>query len=228
MESKRYCWFDKLFGDAMAQQFCQGCGASLMPTLRMCPTCGSKNLDANPPQAASQVTPTYNQSTNKSSATTPSVSELKGLSGWLILIGIGLIIGAIRVLANLISIYKPFMNTDLLDKVTDINSSSYIPNFALLFYAELIVNSFMVLLCIYLIYLFFRKNRKFPKYYIFITLFVILTIPVDAYLTSIVLPDEKMLDKDTIKSFFQSLFAGAIWIPYMLKSVRVRNTFIED
>ena len=212
----------------MAQQFCQGCGASLMPTLRMCPSCGSKNLDTNPPQAAPQVTPTYNQSANNSSSSTTSASQLKGLGGWLIFVGIGLIFGTIKVLASVVSIYKPFMNTDLLENVTNVNSAAYIPNFALLFYAELIVNLFIILLCIYLIYLFFRKNKKFPKYYIFITLFVILTIPVDAYLTSVILPDEKMLDKDTIKSFFQSLFAGAIWIPYMLKSVRVRNTFIED
>jgi len=212
----------------MAQQFCQGCGASLMPTLRMCPTCGSKNLGANPPQAAPQVTPSFNQSASSSATATSPASQLKGLGGWLIFVGIGLIIGSIKVLASVISIYKPFMNTDLLEKVTNANSATYIPNFALLFYAEIIVNSFILILCAYLIYLFFGKNKKFPKYYIFITLFVILTIPVDAYLTSIVLPDEKMLDKDTVKSFFQSLFAGAIWIPYMLKSVRVRNTFIED
>ena len=112
--------------------------------------------------------------------------------------------------------------------VSNANSAAYIPNFALLFYSEIIVNSFLVILCIYLIYLFFTKNKRFPKYYIFITLFVILTIPVDAYLASIVLPNEKMLDMDTIKSFFQSLFSGAIWIPYMLKSERVRNTFVED
>lgn len=212
----------------MAQQFCQGCGASLMPTLRMCPTCGSKNLDANPPQAAPQVTPSINQPTSSSAGATTSGSQLKGLGGWLILVGFGLIIGTIKNLASVISIYKPFMNTDLLEKVTNVNSSAYIPNFSLLFYAEIIVNSFVVLLCVYLIYLFFSKNKKFPKYYIFITLFAVITIPVDAYLTYIILPNQQLFDKDIIKSFFQSLFSGAIWIPYMLKSVRVRNTFIED
>ena len=94
----------------MAQQFCQGCGASLMPTLRMCPSCGSKNLGANPPQAAPQVTPSFNQSASNSSAATTSVSQLKGLGGWLILIGFGLIIGPLRQINALSTGYKPYIN----------------------------------------------------------------------------------------------------------------------
>jgi hypothetical protein len=212
----------------MAQQFCQGCGASLMSTLRMCPTCGSKNLDANPPYPAPPLPTTANQASNNSSTIASTSNHPKGLGGWLILVGIGLILGLIKVIVTLISIYKPFMNADALNKLTNINSSTYIPNFGLLFYSEIIINSFVILLMIYLIYLFFRKKNTFPKYYIFITLFVIITIPVDAYLASIVFPDEKIFDTDTTKSFFQSLFSGVIWIPYMVKSKRVRNTFIED
>lgn len=212
----------------MAQQFCQGCGASLMPTLRMCPTCGSKNLEANPPHPAPPSATTAKQTSYNSSTLTATANQPKGLGGWLILVGGGLIFGLIKLIVTLIAIYKPLMNDFELKELSDINSPAYIPNFSLLLYAEALVNTFIILLSVYLIYLYFKKKNTFPKYYIFITLFVIITIPIDAYLTSIVFPEEDMFDKDTVKSFFQSLFSGAIWIPYMVKSKRVKNTFIED
>jgi hypothetical protein len=212
----------------MAQQFCQGCGASLMSTLRMCPTCGSKNLEANPPHPAPPSSTTANQTANNSSAIVVTSNHPKGLGGWLILVGMGLIIGSIKLIVSCISLYKPIIELDLLKDVADINSELYNPNLELLIYAETIVNTFLISLQFYLIYLFLRKKNIFPKYFIFITLFTILMIPIDAYLASIVLSNEKIFDEDTIKSFFQSLFAGAIWIPYMIKSKRVRNTFIED
>jgi hypothetical protein len=211
----------------MAQQFCQGCGSSLMPTLRMCPTCGSKNLDVNPPLVMPSVTTNGSPSATVNT-TTPNNSQLKGLDGWLILVGFGLILGIIKLIVSIISIYKPVIDADILVKLTNPNSTEYIPNFALLFYSEIIVNAFLVLMMFYLLYLFFNKKKNFPKNYIFISLFAIIVIPVDSYLISNILPNEKFLDAETLKSFFQSLLSGAIWIPYMLKSIRVRNTFIED
>lgn len=213
----------------MAQQYCQGCGASLMPTLRMCPTCGSKNLDASPPPQPQQITPTATQAANNSSssATVPD-RQLQGLAGWLILVGFGIIISTIKAIALLASLYKPYINSDLLDKITNSNSPTYIPNFVVLFSVETVFNIFIVFASIYLIYLYFTKKKVFPKYFIFINLLTILSVPIDGYLTSIIIPNENILDQETIKSFFQSLVSGAIWIPYMLKSVRVKNTFIED
>lgn len=212
----------------MAQQFCQGCGVSLMPTLRMCPSCGSKKLDTNPPQAAPQITPTFNQLASSSTSPTTTASQLKGLGGWLILIGFGLIIGPIRQIIALSSGYKPYLDTDLFERLTTPSSSSYIPNFKFLFYGEIIVSVFLILLSIYLLFLFFTKSKKFPKNYIFISLFIILYIPVDAFLVTTIVPNANVVDGEMVKSFFQTLISGAIWIPYMMKSERVKNTFIED
>ena len=212
----------------MAKKFCQGCGASLMATLRMCPTCGSKNLEANPPQAASKSFTTRNQTASKRNTTIANANEPKGLSGWLILVGIGLFLSLIKQIAFFNSTFKPYINTDLLKELTNIDSQAYIPNFKILFYTEAIVNLFITALLIYLIYLFFKKKDIFPKYYIFISLFSILAIPVGSYLVATIMPNVEAFDADTIKSIIQSLVAGAIWIPYMLKSKRVKNTFIED
>ena len=209
----------------MAKQFCQACGASLMQTLRMCPTCGSKNLGINPPQTSTNL-----QNNNSVSVSSPVTSNnnLNGLGGWLLLVGFGLIIGFLKLINSVHTLFKPYINTDLLNSLTNVNLTTYIPNFLMLFYMEVLVNAFMVLMSAYLIYLYFTKSKKFPKYYIFITLFVLLAIPMDAYIASTIIPTAEVIDKDMVKSVFQSLFLGAIWIPYMLKSLRVRNTFIED
>lgn len=208
----------------MLKKFCQDCSASLMPTLRMCPTCGSKNFDSKPPQPSIQAVP----SPTISSTTTSSTSQLKGLGGWLVLVGFGLIFGALRLLVETINIYKPYFNTDLLEEITSPTSEFFIPNFKLLFYAESLALLFLIILSLYLIYLFFNKKKNFPKNYIFVSLFVVLYIPVNAYLVYVVIPDEKLLSEELFKAFFQAMLSGAIWIPYMLKSERVRNTFIED
>ena len=144
------------------------------------------------------------------------------------MVGFGLIIGFLKLINSVHTLFKPYINTDLLNSLTNVNLTTYIPNFLMLFYMEVLVNAFMVLMSAYLIYLYFTKSKKFPKYYIFITLFVLLAIPMDAYIASTIIPTAEVIDKDMVKSVFQSLFSGAIWIPYMLKSLRVRNTFIED
>ena len=106
----------------MAQQFCQGCGASLMPTLRMCPTCGSKSLDANPPPLPPKQLSSSQAANNTSSSTaTTSSSQLKGLGGWLILVGFGLIFGLLRLIVALNATFKPYIDSDLLDKLTNSN-----------------------------------------------------------------------------------------------------------
>ena len=211
----------------MAQQFCQGCGASLMQTLRMCPSCGSKNLGSNPPVVMPTANANANGATNSTLNPLPT-NKLQGLDGWLILVGFGLILGLIKVIAFVISTFMPVIEGDFLATLANPNAPEFIPNFALLFYAELMVNTFLILMLIYLLYLFFKKKKSFPKNYIFISLFAIIVIPVDAYLVSVVIPNEKIWDAETLKSFIQTLLSGAIWIPYMLKSQRVRNTFIED
>jgi hypothetical protein len=213
---------------AMARQFCQDCGATLMATLRMCPACGSKNLEANPQQTGHKSTLTSNQTSFNISSPIANANEPKGLSGWLKLVAIGLFLGVIKYIALLISTYNEFINTDSLQDLTNINSQTYIPNFKILFYTEIVVNLFIFAMLIYLIYLFFKSKSIFPKYYIFISLFIIFAIPIDSYVAAKIVPDLEVFDSDTIKSFLQSLVSGAIWIPYMLKSKRVKNTFIED
>jgi hypothetical protein len=48
----------------------------------------------------------------------------------------------------------------------------------------------------------------------------------DAWLGSFVITDEPMFDPDTTKALFTTLMGVVIFVPYMMFSKRVRNTFV--
>ena len=163
----------------------------------------------------------------KSEATDLENNELKGLSGWLILVGIGVIFSPIRSI-RLLFTYIPIFEDGTWEALTTVGSEVYNSLWAPLFLGEITYNSIMVAASIYLIYLFFSKHYLFPKLYIAIVALSIVFIPLDAWIVTKVLPSEPMFDPETTKEFMRSLVAGIIWIPYMLISKRVKATFVEN
>jgi hypothetical protein len=53
----------------------------------------------------------------------------------------------------------------------------------------------------------------------------LLFIIADAWLGSLVLPDEPTFDPDTAREVGRSLVVVLMWVPYLLVSKRVKNTF---
>lgn len=155
-------------------------------------------------------------------------NELKGLGGWLVLVGLGVLIGPIRLLITYIPIYKPIFEDGTWEALTTVGSEAYNPLWAPLLIGEMAYNSIMVVASIYLIYLFFSKHYLFPKFYIAIVLISLIFILFDAWIVTKVLPGEPMFDPETTKEFIRTLLGGIIWIPYMLISKRVKATFVEN
>jgi len=153
-------------------------------------------------------------------------NELKGLGGWLILVGIGVIIAPIRLLVTYIPIYIPIFENGTWEALTTAGAEAYDPLWAPLLIGEIAYNSIMVAALIYLIYLFFTKRYFFPKLYVGVMVVSVIFIPLDAWLVTKVLPDEPMLDPETTKEFMRTLVGAAIWVPYMLLSKRVKATFV--
>lgn len=154
-------------------------------------------------------------------------NELKGLSGWLTLVGLGVIINPIRLLLTTVPAYKPIFEDGTWEALTSKGSEVYNPYFSSLLVGEIVFNTIMVAASIYLVYLFFTKSYFFPKLYIAIIIASLIFIPFDAWIVTKVFPGEEMFDTETVKEFMRSFIAGAIWIPYMLVSKRVRATFVE-
>lgn len=154
-------------------------------------------------------------------------NELKGLGGWLILVGIGVVISPIRLLVTFIPSYKPIFEDGTWEALTTVSSEVYDPLWGPLLIGEIAYNSIMVAASAYLIYLFFSKHYLFPKIYIAIVTVSLVFIPLDAWLVTKVLPTEPMFDPETTKEFVRVLIVGIIWVPYMLISKRVKATFVE-
>ena len=154
--------------------------------------------------------------------------NLKGLSGWLILVGIGIVFSPIRLVATYYPIFSQIFTDGTWEILTTPGTEVYNVMWAPLLISEIVYNSAMVLASVYLIYLYFSKHYLFPKIYIAIIAISLVFIPLDAWLSTFVLPDEPMFDPDTTKEFARALIGGLIWVPYMLISKRVKATFVEN
>lgn len=151
--------------------------------------------------------------------------ELKGLGGWLILLAIGFFISFITLGRTIWVSVNAVVVSELWSKLVDPNSLYYIPNFNWAYTLELFFNVIFLLLNGYVTYLFFRKNYKFPKFFIFFEVSYFCFLILDTILSNVILKLD--LDLQTIKPCILAIIRMGIWIPYMLNSVRVKNTFIN-
>ena len=154
--------------------------------------------------------------------------DLKGLGGWLILVGIGVVIGPFRLGYEYGPIYYSIFTDGTFGILTTAGTEAYNSLWAPLLIGEALYNSLMVLASASLIYLYFTKHYLFPKVYIYIIAISIIFIPLDAWLGSFVIIDEPMFDPATSKELARTVLSAFIWIPYMLVSKRVKATFVEN
>jgi len=161
------------------------------------------------------------------SSTSVEDQNLKGLGGWLILVGLGVVISPIRMLAQVVPIYQPIFADGTFGLLTDPNSEYYTPYLGLYIITEILFNAAFILGSVYLIYLFFAKHYLFPKIYILLLAGSAMFILADAWVGSFFFPGEPMMDEETGAEFGRVMIGALIWIPYMLVSKRVKLTFVE-
>ena len=154
------------------------------------------------------------------------VSGPTGLGGWLVLVAIGLVLSSLRLLALLGQVFVPIFRDGTWAILTTPGSQAYHPLWAPLLVFELVGNIGFIAAQLWLLVLFFRRSKSFPKLYVWAALLNLPFILVDAWLGSFVLTEEPMIDPDTAKEIARSVATIAIWVPYMRVSRRVRNTFV--
>ena len=151
----------------------------------------------------------------------------KGLGGWLIWVGTGVVFSPIIMMTALIFSIEPLMNEEVWDALTSDESETYNPLLASFIIGETIVNLCLVVLGFYLIYLFFSKHYLFPKYFITIVLLTLIIPIFDRWAFIIIIEDVEIFDRETAIKAMRSLLYAFIWVPYMLVSERVKATFVE-
>jgi len=148
--------------------------------------------------------------------------ELTGIGGWLGLLAFGQVLGILRLVVSLGQYY------------TTIDAELW-KQFSTAFWGEAALNAAMVGLVLCTTVLLIRHSRHFPSCFIWQTIFAVVMPLVDlVWLASIFsLATDKpiseflTLDAKEGMKMFAAVISAAIWIPYVLRSRRVANTFTQ-
>ena len=150
------------------------------------------------------------------------------MGGWLILIIAGLFITILR---QALIIYDQITLPYGMSAFT--LSGTFVPGYvsALQIAVEMLFFSFAICL----VFLFFQKNRKFPKYYI-IFLIVSVAYVILGYLSLYCLANQlnevkRIIDETLygqIMELVRMVLVAVVWILYMMKSKRVKATFTKS
>lgn len=145
---------------------------------------------------------------------------LHGLSGWLILLGIRLCLTPLTLLGVFHDTEDFFQGPNLSNMLENGSGGAVVTMFA-----ALSSTAFLLPLSIIVIILFFKKRSSFPQLYI---AFLGLSFATEAFIYVLLLKSEgierSVMDEAQIGCISYAIHV-AIWIPYLLISKRVRNTF---
>lgn len=151
-------------------------------------------------------------------------NNLKGLGGWLILVGIGLIAYALLLPVIIIQVIK-ILQTEFWQVLTAYQPEIYNSNVYSMLWGVALFDVILFFTNLYVIYLFFKKHYLFPKLFITLQTCTILSLILSTYIFSLM--DDQASFYGIDKSVIKRIIYAVIWITYMLKSVRVKNTFVE-
>jgi ABC-type spermidine/putrescine transport system permease subunit I len=152
--------------------------------------------------------------------------KLQGLGGWLMLVGLGLFLSPMMISATMYETYKPIFSENVWAILTTPGNEAYHPFWSTFLVGEITVNLCLIFAFCWLIILFFSKKKQFPTTFIVIMIIHPVSILVDSALLTIILPNEPIFDSETTKALTRSSPSAVVWILYMLRSKRVKATFI--
>jgi hypothetical protein len=152
--------------------------------------------------------------------------KLKGLGGWLLLVGLGVLLAPINLTIGLLSSTSSMFNDGTWELLTNPTSESYIPYFSALIIFEILAGLILTLISIYMMYLFFSKHYLFPKIFISFYLASLIFVLFDSWVIAVIF-NTPIFDADNARELGRQLIIILIWIPYMLVSKRVKITFVE-
>jgi hypothetical protein len=152
---------------------------------------------------------------------------VQGLGGWLLLIGLALVLSPVRFAAGLWELGSAF-DLGAWHELTHPSGTYYDPWWAPAVVLAVLGNLLLLLAAVWLIVLFFGRHRLFPRVYVGFLILTAVLVTLDYGLQGRL--GAVMADSESAQSArapLRSVVACAIWIPYLLKSRRVRNTFVR-
>ncbi|HET9707530.1 MAG TPA: DUF2569 domain-containing protein, partial [Gemmatimonadales bacterium] len=148
-----------------------------------------------------------------------------GLGGWLVLVGLGVTIQPIRVLFSIAKTSTTYTATSWA-RLTTPGASGYDALWAPTLLLELVVNIALLVFGVQLAVLFFRRHRWFPALFVIYAAARAAFISLDLILAHSIPALEGRHGNDVARHT-GALLATGLWISYMFRSRRVRNTFVR-
>lgn len=143
-----------------------------------------------------------------------------GLGGWLILPQFGLFTTAIMLILGILSLDVAYFNGEAWDILSDQ------PGYRAYVIFSIIYNISMLVFTIFSIVQFYRKKAMLPRLMI-----ILYTVAISMSIIDLIMlqqltfvTNEEM--KALITNLGRNILAGGIWMPYFIKSKRVKNTFV--
>lgn len=152
----------------------------------------------------------------------PDDSRYQGLGGWLVLVGIGLLISPIRLLFN--SREQWYV---LSERKWAYVSQTFGPGATYIELSALIATLGLILLCILATVLFFKQRRSFRPAFIILSVLGVVTPAIFLLLWHRTGAPELAATNKDIALLIGEVIRVSIWTAYMLRSKRVRATFVN-
>ena len=155
-----------------------------------------------------------------------SDAELTGLGGWLVLVGISVVVTPFSwLLRSRETFLLPFDN-EIWRPLTTEGSEIYNPLAAGIVVTNIVGNAVFIVGWIYLAILFFRKSPRFPPWFIWLNIGSLgYTLLVGIGFT-VAYPGYRLFDAVPISELARSMLYMLITIPYLNVSRRVALTFV--
>lgn len=180
-------------------------------------------MDPNPFQENGQMPP-QEPGKQKSYSLKPPV---EGLGGWLVLVQISIYFSLITITALLITNVLPIYEPEVWDVLTDPSSPYYDAMLVPLILFETVMNVVFVIGLIIALVLMYSKKRAFPKLMIGYIIASLLFGIIDFAVASQIELLAEIEDGQSATQIVRSMIYACIWIPYFIRSERVRNTFVN-
>jgi len=145
--------------------------------------------------------------------------NLQGIRGWLLLVAVGVVAGPI--MAGLSIVWT----LPLLSHLSDLMSYNSTAGFLVLFSS--IVQVLFLLMGILALFKFFKKDKVFPKLFIALLATGIVLGAADLAILNLLSPGETIEHSKNAARLGAQVFWSLVWGAYILKSKRVKATFIE-
>ena len=150
-----------------------------------------------------------------------------GIGGWLVLPLLGLMLTPVQVGIQTVRDFPPVLGTQVWGQLTTPGGESYHPLWAQLIIFELVTNVVVIGFSLVLLVLFFRKSRRVPSLMIGWMLLNFAIQVIDLVLVGAIPAAASAAGAQDRTDLSRAVVGAAVWIPYFLRSKRVRNTFVE-